>query len=86
MGGYTELLLPNNILKQDSVLGHMVSDIPEADWTDQVQIIGWLYQYYNSELKDDTFALLKKNVKSHQGAHPFRNTAFHSGLDRPLYG
>lgn len=63
MGGYTELLLPNNILKQDGVLGHMVADIPEADWTDQVQIIGWLYQYYNSELKDDTFALLKKNVK-----------------------
>lgn len=63
MGGYTELLLPNNILKQDSVLGRMVTDIPEEDWTDQVQIIGWLYQYYNSELKDDTFALLKKNVK-----------------------
>ena len=63
MGGYTELLLPNNILKQDGVLGHMVADIPEEDWTDQVQIIGWLYQYYNSELKDDTFALLKKNVK-----------------------
>ena len=63
MGGYTELLLPNNILKQDSVLSHMVTDIPDEDWTDQVQIIGWLYQYYNSELKDDTFALLKKNVK-----------------------
>ena len=63
MGGYTELLLPNNILKQDSVLGHMVADIPEEDWTDQVQIIGWLYQYYNTELKDDTFAQLKKNVK-----------------------
>ena len=63
MGGYTELLLPNNILKQDSVLGHMVADIPEEDWQDAVQIIGWLYQYYNTELKDDTFALLKKNVK-----------------------
>ena len=63
MGGYTELLLPNNILKQDSVLGHMVADIPEADWQNAVQIIGWLYQYYNTELKDDTFALLKKNVK-----------------------
>ena len=63
MGGFTELLLPNNILKQDSILGHMVTDIPEEDWTDQVQIIGWLYQYYNSELKDETFALLKKNVK-----------------------
>jgi len=63
MGGYTELLLPNNILKQDSVLGHMVADIPEEDWQDAVQIIGWLYQYYNTELKDDTFAKLKKNVK-----------------------
>lgn len=63
MGGYTELLFPNNILKADSILGRMVTDIPEEDWTDQVQIIGWLYQYYNSELKDDTFALLKKNVK-----------------------
>lgn len=63
MGGYTELLFPNNILRPDSVLGHMVSDIPEEDWTDQVQIIGWLYQYYNTELKAETFDLLKKNVK-----------------------
>ena len=63
MGGYTEMLLPNNILRQDSVLGHMVSDIPEENWQDAVQIIGWLYQYYNTELKDDTFAQLKKNVK-----------------------
>ena len=53
MGGYTELLLPNNILKQDSVLGHMVADIPEVDWTDQVQIIGWLYQFYNTEIKNE---------------------------------
>ena len=52
MGGYTEMLLPNNILRQDSVLGHMVSDIPEEDWQDAVQIIGWLYQYYNTELKE----------------------------------
>ena len=50
MGGYTEMLLPNNILRQDSVLGHMVSDIPEENWQDAVQIIGWLYQYYNTEL------------------------------------
>lgn len=55
MGGYTELLLPNNILKQDSVLGHMVTDISEEDWTDQVQIIGWLYQYYNTELNEQVY-------------------------------
>lgn len=59
----TELLFPANLLRSDSVLGRMISDIPEEDWLDAVQIIGWLYQYYNSELKDDTFALLKKNVK-----------------------
>ncbi len=63
MGGYTELLLPNNILRQDGIIGRLVSDIEEDDWKNQVQIIGWLYQYYNSELKDETFALLKKNVK-----------------------
>lgn len=53
LGGFSELLLPNNILKQDSVLGHMVTDIPEEDWTDQVQIIGWLYQYYISEKHEE---------------------------------
>ena len=37
--------------------------IPQEDWTDQVQIIGWLYQYFNSEKKDAVFAALKKNIK-----------------------
>lgn len=60
---YTELLFPAHLLRADSVLGRMISDIPERDWTDAVQIIGWLYQYYNTKLKDDTFALLKQNVK-----------------------
>ena len=60
---WTELLFPANLLKNDSIIGQMISTIPEEDWTDAVQIIGWLYQYYNSDLKDETFALLKKNVK-----------------------
>ena len=55
MGSYTELLLPNNILKADGVLGRMVTDIPEEDWTDQVQIIGWLYQYYITELNEQVY-------------------------------
>ena len=63
LGSYTELLLPNNILRQDSVIGRLISDIPEKDWKEQVEIIGWLYQYYNSEKKDQVFAALKKNVK-----------------------
>lgn len=63
IGGWTELLFPKNLLREDSVIAHMVEDIPEADWQDQVQIIGWLYQYYNTEPKDKVFANLKKNVK-----------------------
>jgi very-short-patch-repair endonuclease len=63
LGGYTEMLLPNNILKSDGILGRLVSDIPEEDWRDAVQIIGWLYQYYNTEPKQAVFDGLKKNVK-----------------------
>ena len=63
IGGWTELLFPKNLLREDSVIAHMVKDIPESDWNDQVQIIGWLYQYYNSEPKEKVFANLKKNVK-----------------------
>jgi len=60
---YTELLLPDNLLREGSVIQQMIDLIPENDWKDAVQIIGWLYQYYNSEKKDDVFAALKKNVK-----------------------
>jgi len=63
LGGFSELLLPNNILKQDSVLGRMVTGIPEEDWTDQVQIIGWLYQYYISEKHDQIVNIYKGTVK-----------------------
>lgn len=63
IGGWTELLFPAHLLRSDSVIAHMVEDIPEEDWTDQVQIIGWLYQYYNTEPKEQVFARLKKNVK-----------------------
>lgn len=60
---YTELLLPDNLLREGSVIEQMISTIPEEDWQDAVQIIGWLYQYYNAEKKDEVFAALKKNVK-----------------------
>ncbi len=60
---YSELLLPDYLLREGSVLEQLVTLIPEEDWQDQVQIIGWLYQYYNSEPKDAVFAALKKNVK-----------------------
>ena len=60
---FTELLLPDNLLREGSVIEQMISAIPEEDWQDAVQIIGWLYQYYNAEKKDEVFAALKKNVK-----------------------
>ena len=60
---YTELLFPDNLLREGSVVQQMIELIPEEDWKDAVQIIGWLYQYYNSEKKDDVFAALKKNIK-----------------------
>ena len=64
---YTELLLNLSVSDRDGVVYHLVHDIPEEDFDveqgGEVEIIGWLYQYYNAELKDETFALLKKNVK-----------------------
>ena len=60
---YTELLFPDNLLREGSVIEQMISMIPEEDWKDAVQIIGWLYQYYNVEPKDKVFADLKKNIK-----------------------
>lgn len=63
LSDYTELLLPDNLLREGNVIQQMIELIPEDDWKNAVQIIGWLYQYYNSEKKDDVFAALKKNVK-----------------------
>lgn len=60
---YTELLFPDNLLREGSVIEQMIALIPENDWKDAVQIIGWLYQYYNTEPKDIVFAKLKKNIK-----------------------
>ena len=74
---YTEMLLNISFTNEDDVIRMLVDEergIPEQDFnvstlneegnpTGQVEIIGWLYQYYNTELKDDTFAKLKKNIK-----------------------
>lgn len=78
IGDYTELLFPDNILREDSVIARLVSDIPEEDWKDAVQIIGWLYQYYNTEPKADVFAGLKKNVKISKDTIPAATQLFTS--------
>ncbi len=56
----SELLLPDNLLRSDSVIAKLVEAIPEEDWA-EVEIIGWLYQFYISEKKDQ---VIGKVVKS----------------------
>lgn len=56
----TELLLPDNLLHSDSLIRKLVSEIDEEDWQ-QIEIIGWLYQFYISEKKDE---VIGKVVKS----------------------
>ncbi len=58
---YTELLFPDGLMKAESFLG-MLANVDDENWQ-EIQVIGWLYQYYNTDLKDETFDLLKKNVK-----------------------
>lgn len=64
---YTELLLHLSVTDQDGVVYRLTHDIEEKDFNiaegGQVEIIGWMYQYYNTQPKDEAFALLKKNVK-----------------------
>ncbi len=64
---YTELLLSLSIIDQDGVVYHLIHDIPEDDFNiergGQVEIIGWLYQYYNTEPKAAAFAKNGKITK-----------------------
>lgn len=64
---YTELLLNLSVIDQDGVVYHLVHDIPEEDFNvsegGQVEIIGWMYQYYNTEPKNDAFAKKGKITK-----------------------
>ena len=54
VGSAMELLLPDGLLRQDSVVDRLVTAIPESDW-DRAEILGWMYQYYNAEVKDAFF-------------------------------
>lgn len=60
---YMPLLLAVSFTDKDGVVCHLVNDIPESNWQDAVQIVGWLYQYYNTKPKEQVFANLKKNIK-----------------------
>lgn len=69
---YTELLLPDNLLLSDSVVSMLVHNIPMEDWK-EVEIIGWLYQYYISEKKD---AVMKSKQKVKPEDIPARTQLF----------
>ncbi len=61
---WVELLFPRNALAEGSVIRRIVAEIPEEDWRDQVEIVGWLYQYYVSERKDQVYKGFKKGKKA----------------------
>jgi hypothetical protein len=79
---YLDLLLPKTLLKGETVLTKLI-DIPESAFLEDVEIIGWMYQFYISSKKDAVYASKKTITKyTLAGCHP----AFHAGLDRPLHG
>ena len=62
-GDFTELLMPANLLADDSVLNR-AAEVLTAEVCQDVEVIGWLYQFYISERKDEVFAGFKKNKKA----------------------
>ena len=68
IGGSMELLLPDGLLRNGGVIEQLVTSIPEQDWLEGVEIIGWMYQYYVSERKDEVFASFKKGKKAEREA------------------
>ena len=64
IGGSMELLLPDGLLREGGIVEKLVTSIPEEDWREGVEIVGWMYQYYVSERKDEVFASFKKGKKA----------------------
>ncbi|UOY92504.1 BREX-1 system adenine-specific DNA-methyltransferase PglX [Ectobacillus sp. JY-23] len=62
LADYTELLLPESLLHADSLVNKLGKELEDGNF-EHVEVIGWLYQYYISEKKDEVFAGLKKNKK-----------------------
>lgn len=60
---YTEFLLNISFTDSDGIVSHLVNDIAEADFKEAVEIIGWLYQYYNEERKNEVINIYKGTVK-----------------------
>ena len=76
LGDYTELLLPDSLYAKGGIVHDLVNAIAEDDFRDQVQVIGWLYQYYIAEKKDEVFANLKRNIKINKETIPAATQLF----------
>jgi hypothetical protein len=72
---YTDLLLPDDLLSSESIITKTVNAISKDD-TESVEIIGWLYQYYISEKKDEVFASFKKGKKAGKDEIPAATQLF----------
>ena len=64
VGSAMELLLPDGLLAKDGVIESLVTGIPEDDWREGVEIVGWAYQFYVSERKDEIITGYKRGKKA----------------------
>lgn len=72
---YIDLLIPDNMLSENGFIKKLISNIPKSNF-EEVEIIGWLYQYYISEKKDYAFSNLKKNIKLNKDSIPAATQLF----------
>lgn len=60
VGGAMELLLPRGLMMADSVVGKLNAGLADEDWREGVTVLGWMYQYYNADVKDEFFRSKRK--------------------------
>lgn len=60
VGGAMELLLPQGLMMADSVAGKLNAVLTDEDWREGVTVLGWMYQYYNADVKDEFFKAKRK--------------------------
>ena len=73
---YMEILLNISFTTKDSLICKLINEVDEENFKNNVEVVGWLYQYYNTEPKEETDALLKKNVKVTKERLPFKTQLF----------
>ena len=82
---YTELLMPDDLLSGNSILAY-TREAMTPDVCQDVEVIGWLYQFYISEKKDAVIRRLEEEQKNSPGKYPGRHPALYPTLDRALSG